>query len=145
MLDSDPQGRRRLGTLYWKLSSSGGYFHPPATHHRSQVCRSHRGSTPPAILEGHPGEYDRQPHRQFETSVHSTRRSDACVAKKSTVAAACDARTRAGVHREITFSPPPYSSCSPVVWDGECHCGTRGLFPACRLGWHRFSGVKIGV
>ena len=145
MVDSDPQGRRRLGTLCWRLLSSGGCFHPPAIHHRSQDFHLCRESTPLATPEGRPGEYVRQPHSRFETNVRSTRRSDACVAKKSAIAAACNARARAGVYRKITFSPPPYSSRSPVVWDGECHCGTRGLFPACRLGWHRFSGVKICV
>jgi len=143
-LDLDPQDKKRLGTLYWKLLSLEDYFHPPTTRRKSQVCRPRRESTLQARLGELPGEYSHQRRTQFRIDVQ-THRSGARVAKKPAVAAAGGARIWAGVYSEITLSSPPYSSRSPIVWDCECNCGTGGLFPARRLRWHGFSGVKICV
>ena len=144
MLDLDPQDKRRLGILYWKLSSLEGCFHPPTTHRKNQVCHPCRGSTPQARRGELPGEYSHQRHIQFGIDIQ-THRSGARVAKEPAVAAAGGARIWAGVYREITLSSPPYSSRSPIVRDRECKCGAGGLFPTCGLRWYGLSGVKICV
>lgn len=144
MVGSDPQDRMRLDTPCWKLSSLGGCFRPPVIHRSNQVLRLRQESTLPVRLEGPPGKHARQSHGQFKIDVR-TCRSGVWIAKEPAVAAAGCARSWAGVHSEVAFSSPPYSSRSPIVRDSEIYCGTGGLFPACRLGWHRVPSTKICV